>query len=318
MLGQTRLRRKLDISDYLILQPVFGKAEINRVAPLITPTLGAELVVNGTMEADSNWADFRTPTTNERSAAQKHAGTYSRHFICGASADGVNSDNFTTVTGTWYQIAYWHYPTVLTNQARFQLRKGDNSGYLFSLLGLTATTDQWNQIAATARELGGGAAAFLVLQSQDTANCYVDDASVKPITFSSTLSYLGSRSKRPGTYQCTPTVAANTQAGILLGYADANNFVMAIVNRVAGQAQLLKNISGTYTSVIAGAITYGAEKALKVIVASNGTDYSLYYDSVQVGSTTAINDAGLGTAVYGFNTYAGNTVGQVTTSGATS
>jgi hypothetical protein len=54
----------------------------------------------------------------------------------------------------------------------------------------------------------------------------------------------------------------------------------------------------------------GAE--LKVVV--DGTNHTVYYNGSQVGTTQTINNATLGTKVYGFSSYSGNTVGLVQTS----
>ena len=77
-------------------------------------TLDVEKVTNGTMEADANWSNYFSPTTNERSIEQAHLGTYSRKVITDASAEGIQSDTFTTTTGKLYKMSVWIYPTAGT------------------------------------------------------------------------------------------------------------------------------------------------------------------------------------------------------------
>lgn len=48
-----------------------------------------QVVVNGSMELDSNWSNYNTPTTNERSNTQAKYGTYSRHVVGDSANDGI-------------------------------------------------------------------------------------------------------------------------------------------------------------------------------------------------------------------------------------
>jgi len=70
-----------------------------------------ELITNGTMEADANWASSSTPETNERSTIQKYSGTYSRHIVDSTGSNGgIVSDAFTPfVVGKKYRLAYAYY-----------------------------------------------------------------------------------------------------------------------------------------------------------------------------------------------------------------
>ena len=102
-----------------------------------------------------------------------------------------------------------------------------------------------------------------------------------------------------------------------INYVDIDNQVLAFVDDADDTANLVKWVAGTPTYVISGAITPVNGHELKVIVASDGVTYSLYYNGVQIGASQAINDA-MGTEVYGFVTDAENTPGTVTTSKAVS
>src|SRR5205814_4404691 len=82
---------------------------------------GTELVVNGDMELDSDWANIpgAVPTTNARSSTQVHTGTYSRHVVTSAAGQGIQSDPFTLVAGLTYIITAWVY--AFSGSARMQL-----------------------------------------------------------------------------------------------------------------------------------------------------------------------------------------------------
>lgn len=290
-----------------------GIPELNITCPTITPA-GTEIVVNGSMEADSNWNGFDTPSTNEQSGTQKHAGTYSRHFIQNDTYEGIQSDALTFVLGDWYLGTGWGYrtdagagSTNLSMRSSFgTIIGGANATY-------TGNKNAWMQLIAAGRSAENGAAGYLAWYTANNGGeCYVDDMSVLRLTFASLTTYLGNPGHKYGTYTCTPTVTSMTQCGLLIEYLNATNFVMAIVDRAAGKADLLKCVNGTYTSVINGAITYVAGQVLKVIVNATG-DHSLYYNNVQIGVTTNIANSGMGTKVYGFSDYASNAVGVVTT-----
>jgi len=252
------------------------------ITPSITPALESELFLNGTFGSDANWIKGTGWAISDGVAA----GT--------TTTDSIRQTPF--VAGNWYWES-WDLLTITAGRARAFLGASGN------LRDPPATYLATNRAANTIGGVTGGGAGF---------SGTIDNVSGKKITFSSMLELLGDINRKNGAYFCHPTAALDSQCGMVIEYADANNLVLVYVDRYSNKAQLDKLIGGVWTNVINGAITYSAAAELKVVV--NGNDHSLYYGGVQVGSTTAINDAGLGTAVYGFNSLDGNTVGLVTTS----
>lgn len=142
---------------------------------------------------------------------------------------------------------------------------------------------------------------------------YMNNQHLYPVTGTKTL--LGTRSQQGGTYICNPTVAIRSAAGLIVAYLDDSNYLWMVVNRALGCAELFKLSGGTWTKVISSAIVYAAGGELKLVIDPATNNCSLYYAGVQVGITTAVAQlATMGTAVYGYNNLAGNTVGSVTTS----
>ena len=142
--------------------------------------MGDELVANGTMEADSNWTTVSAADINVRSVEQVYAGMYSRKFHCTSAADGIKSDNFTTISGKRYKISVYVYPVGYT-QIRIAMRRGDDTGFLFAN-NYTLTTDTWNLVEIDFTDTSaGGALAYLRLTShlEIDETWYVDNASVK-------------------------------------------------------------------------------------------------------------------------------------------
>lgn len=147
------------------------------------------LVTNGTMEADANWANYNTPTTNVRSDEQVYDETWSRKFVSNGAGDGIKSDVFTTIDSGNYGTSLWVYPATAT-KVRVRVRAGDNSGYTYDneFTGLNA--GEWNEIFFTYQEGAGagGAGAYIAVYdgAGDTGTWYIDDVCLMPGEFSNT------------------------------------------------------------------------------------------------------------------------------------
>lgn len=142
---------------------------------------GNDLVVNGSMEADSNWSSIGTPTTNARSSEKYSDGGYSRKFVVDAANEGIKSDAFTTVTGTCYRLTFKVYTTA--GRVRVAIRKGDNSGWADDISFQAVPSGEWKEYTVFWKETVGGTGAYLQFDS-DTATSgtwYIDQASVYAI-----------------------------------------------------------------------------------------------------------------------------------------
>jgi hypothetical protein len=293
-----------------------GVRELNLTCPAITPALGAELVTNGSMEAGSPPSSWSLVVGTAASVADERTGG------SGTKSYGLNPSGAATgrahqilaaaSAGTWLRLSGWGKKVTNSNA---ELGHTTSANVLIASANVTVT--DWGSYLLCSRVSGANDRVRIGTSTTTiTDEARFDDISVKPLTFSSLVTLLGSHQKN-GTYQCTPTVSTGTQAGILIEYLDENNFVMLIVDRSsASNARLISRIAGTYTTVITGAVTYGAGKVLKCIV--NGQNHSLYYDGAQIGTTQAVDNSGMGLKVYGFSTYDNSTPNQVTTSGAVS
>ena len=152
---------------------------------LDSTSLGDELITNGTMEADSNWANYNTPDVNERSSEQAHSGTYSRKVDTNANYEGISSDAFTTITGAKYQVSFWVYPTDV-NSIRIRMEEGDGSGNNINPYFTSLNLNAWNECTTTYTEASGGSSAQIHIESgansgADDTIYYIDDVSIKEI-----------------------------------------------------------------------------------------------------------------------------------------
>jgi hypothetical protein len=284
-------------------------------APAITPTLNNEVLVNpgfeGTYDTEAagidiapDWNNLGLDAGTDTAAKETttiHGGSASQSIVTDASNEGVTPATNSFAAG-WYQISFWVYRVTGSFKAR-----DSNNRLAAPEAGMTNT---WVQSIGTGHSSG---AAALWMTTNNAFNGYIDDASVKPFVLASMMTSVGTLDGRNGTYTCHPTVTVNTQAGMVIAYKDASNFVLAVLHHAGLSGitcKLMKYIAGVWaTDVKSGTVTYSAGAELKVVV--NGTTYQLFYNGTQVSTDATISDS-LGYGVYGFNTYAGNTVGVVT------
>jgi hypothetical protein len=142
-----------------------------------TTGFSSELVTNGDMELDSNWSNYGTPSSNVRSAAQSHSGTYSRSFVApGTADDGIRSAAFTTVTGTDIFVQAWIRPTITS--CYVAVRQGDDDKFLYIKRWTGLTAGAWNKIDLSIVETNGGAGAYIAFFSDAAGTFFIDDVSV--------------------------------------------------------------------------------------------------------------------------------------------
>jgi len=139
----------------------------------------SNLVTNGSMEADSNWTNQSSPSTNERSTTQVYKGTYSRKFTPSSSNDGIKSDTFTTAVAT-YKITFWVYPD---DSTKVSWKFVEHNGTSHSKSKTDLTQDTWNYIEFYAKSSSAGSNAYLaIMGSSDTSgDWYIDDVSINKL-----------------------------------------------------------------------------------------------------------------------------------------
>ena len=172
------------------IQSVMESTSYDKIPVDVKNKYGDELIVNGTMEADSNWSNYNTPDVNERSSEQAHSGTYSRKVDTNANYEGISSDGYTTVTGNTYTVSFWVYPTNV-DSIRVRIQEGDGSGDVATSSGTNPTfsslnLNAWNEVTFTYVESSGGSSGKLIIESGANTGAnnsvyYIDDASVKEI-----------------------------------------------------------------------------------------------------------------------------------------
>jgi hypothetical protein len=167
-----------------------GILELNQVSGtfandeiIYEAALGAELITNGNMEADSDWSNWDSPTTNERSIEQVHNGTYSRKFIGNNSTDGIMNSTAGgggISSGNFYFVDSYIYISALT---ALQLDVAAYSNAI-TLLGFSYTniTGSWVNVPVIVRATDTNVRVLIAQNDSGAITVYADDVSVKQIT----------------------------------------------------------------------------------------------------------------------------------------
>ena len=145
--------------------------------------VGSELVTNGTMEADSTWIAYSTPSTEERSSTQAHAGTYSWKVITDGGDEGIRNPTAIAVTvGKLYRVSVWIYNT---NAARdFKISLNNSTASLSTdVFQEEIGQNAWTEISAVFECTASGdidTQEIRIIDSGTTA--YIDDFSLYEVT----------------------------------------------------------------------------------------------------------------------------------------
>lgn len=276
----------------------------SRVPPAPVPVAGAELLTNGGFESWTsatdvdNWAEtIAGSSVLSQESTTVRSGNYAAKFDV-VSSGNIKLDQVIVSAATWLKCEMF----TRGSGGRLQLSFSGSE-----ILVITPVAGVYNQSILSGRcSLNPNVS----IQRYDAGDyvLFVDDVSAVPLTLSSLIS------TRPyASADCDISAAvtrtAGTQAGIAARVDSTSspaNFLIAYLDG-AGNVKVDKAVSGTYTNVISGAVTYADGRILRLVC--NGNNVSCYYHGTQVGTTQVVSDAGIVSNVnHGlFSTYAANT-----------
>src|SRR3990167_2893172 len=223
-----------------------------------TPTLGADVVVNGAFAADTDWS---------KGAGWTIAGGVG---VATAATSDLTAVVAPLTTGAWYQ-------TVFTIAAF-------TGGTVNVKLGTAVFPTHGS--AATFTETGRATSTALAFTAA-AATLDVDNFSAVPLTLSELFASIGALSTADVHARIAVTLDGallGKQAGLVVNLDSAAtpaNFILAYLDG-RGNAVLDECVAGTYTNKISAAITYSAGALLYVI--RSGTSAWLFYNNAQVGT----------------------------------
>ena len=281
----------------------------------ITPTTVTDLVTNGNMELDSNWADIQSPTSNTQSNEQAHGGTYSRKIVGNASSESGADQQITRVKDTWYSGEAYIYETV----------GGYAYIYTAGLLGmpLISPSPSWQHWIATNRAtINQTNRLDTMVGSGSTA--YFDDVSIKSLALPSLFATVPT-GKTDVIADANITMTAPTQAGIVTNLDSASAPTAGLVayltagNNSTNTVNLDKfTATNTWTNIQSTPVTYVPGATLRVVTYTTQTPQTLhirvYYNNTLVGSEQTVTDSQIvNNTIHGlFSTYSGNTFDNFT------
>jgi hypothetical protein len=261
---------------------------------------GAELITDGDMELAgdvTNWANYGTPTTKEKSGTQKHGGSLSLHLVCDASSEGASQAK-SLVANTWYKAEGYIY-LVSGSGAGISLNPGNTT-----CIAKTATVGSWVGLNVYGLE-NSGSSRTAIARGMDASGSefYADDISVKALTFTDLIKTVNvgqpdvivsaNFTQVSGTYQ------TNLAAGLILALDSPTspaNFILVDL-RSASKLTIYKCVAGTYSAVGGATIDYTYSAGTLLRCSYNGTTLKVYYNNALV-TTQTISDAGIASNTY--------------------
>lgn len=260
-----------------------------------TPSLGSDLIVNGSFAADVNWT--------------KGGGwTISGGVAVGTAVSGtslIQSPNPLT-SGTWYTVVW----DVVSRTA------GTANTFVGTALGASRSTP------ATYTDTARSASAIFALNGVGGFSGTLDNVSVKAITLASTLRLLTTATPDVYISVSIATLTIGTQAGIALCVDSQSSPANGIKIYLDGTTlKVDKNVGGTWTNLASTAKAFVSNAPLSVVprIEGGSLKFLVYYNGILVGSELTVSDAGIiNNTKHGlFSTYSGNQFSQVTVNGVT-
>ena len=148
----------------------------------ILDVTGSELISNGGMEEGdppTGWSALSTPEIFERSAVQKHSGSYSAHIVDSTASYGAFQQLLVNkVAGKTYKLCFWYYIVSGTMAAYFY--RGDGGGLIAYQLYTTTGSWQYAELIGIETVTGNsGGPRFLNASNSIAAEFFIDDVSIK-------------------------------------------------------------------------------------------------------------------------------------------
>lgn len=241
-----------------------------------TPTLGAELVVNGSFAADASWS--------------KGTGwTISAGVASHVSGSASNLAQTILTAGLWYK-ATWTLVSTDGDQAYAIFGSNVNPRYA-TIAGEQVDTNR--EVTITTAGIRAQSA---------TLDASVDNVSYKAITLSDMFASIVRQKNANIQVNVTlpSSITNSAQAGAggwLNSYISPTDFIVAYISASTTSYVLKveKCVGGVYTTLISAAITYVAGASVKLKGARSGENLLLdaYYNGVQVGTQQTVSDAGI-------------------------
>jgi len=232
-----------------------------------------ELVINGTMEADSDWDPKNVPVICEQSNEQAHSGTYS--WKTGTALyDGVGQNISGLIVGKTYKITLWMYiSSLVSGSVRIQF---DNV-----TLSNQNTVGSWVIVETTYEYTGTSDLLTIWVNSANSITFYIDDVSIKEISFPSTMP--DGTPVPLGTY-VYHHIGSGTNDGSSQAIACEANTTYVLSCYMYSVAytsiRMMTQINGSYPSITAESLSRWERLSLTITTAPGQTSLTVYLGGV--------------------------------------
>jgi hypothetical protein len=139
-----------------------------------------ELIINGSMEGDSNWRGWNGPGANAQTDDIVHRDNFARYFLAEAIQEGIQSEHFELTAGETYRAVLWVYGRDSV-PVRIMVYKDEDNFSEFKL-GETypVPQEEWTRYNWTFTPNIGGEYAFCVELAPGGSRgaFYIDDVSL--------------------------------------------------------------------------------------------------------------------------------------------
>ncbi len=199
--------------------------------------------------------------------------------------------------GTWYQVSY---DAKVNAGSNVRPAVGDGVGVTYLGKEVTSTDFVTNIITFRGAHATNGGLWTANMGAGEII--WLDNWTLKPLVLSELISTVETSTRDVIATVAISTTPAGTQAGLAVGIDSATDPKYGIFAYHDGtNAKLDKLVNGVWTNVISADVTFSANAEIRVI--RDGTSFRLYYDNVQVGSTSTVADVGDYTLHGLFSTY---------------
>lgn len=259
-----------------------------------TPSLGAEKVTNGGLEAPyigglaTGWTKSGSGTPAEENV-DVHGGS-SAQKITDSGGTTYVQQNISVLAGQWLLVSAWAKRVDGNTAIIYYTPVGGSQTLLIS----TVSTSYTNLLGTMRNSSTGGNMLIQLANAYTNGNYSVlfDDIAIKPLTLSELFASCGDLGTPNVLAEVAVTLTAGVQGGVVIcldSAASPANFIIAYHDGT--RAKLDKCVAGTYTSLISATATYAA--GANIVVVKDGTSVSLYYNNALVGTTQTVSDAGI-------------------------
>jgi hypothetical protein len=293
--GGFHLPFSVDFTGLTSVPAPFAGANLSIAAGklIVTPTLGANLLINPTFTSwttdnPNSWSATESPPTTEIS----EVGTGEGHGGAGTGMCNVYSSDgtFVVIWQTVLTAGLWYWANLVINTVvagGISLIES-NANAIKDYTTAASPTITFPSLSGASpgrfdiRRLAGGA-----------ADVTIDNTVVKAITTTTLLAAGVPQTNTPNVIvKAGWTLTADLPAGTIArldSTSNPQNFLLACHDRT--NARLYKCVSGTYTKLVDAAAAYSA--GADVEIRCNGETVQLYYNDVQIGADQTVSDAAL-------------------------